>query len=148
MTRSLAPARIITAATLAAAILIWLGPVSSEATSPILAGGEKVILPCVNKAGTKYRARVAPKTCSHFGPKGALAGGVDLHKLVWDGWGDGKIHGAGNECDFDADCAPVPVSVFAYRIRKRCGRLVYTRLSARSSFGTAVVKTRGCLGKA
>jgi hypothetical protein len=146
VTRALAPARILAAAVLAMAVLIWLGPLSSGAPAQNLE--EEVHLPCLNKSGTAYKSRIEPKRCTHFGRNGEFAGGVDLHKLVWDGWGGTKIHGAGNECDFDADCDPVPVSVFAYRIRKRCGRLVYTRLSARSSFGTTTVKTQGCLGPA
>ena len=145
MTGSLAPVRILTAAVLALAILIWLGPIAS---SPATVFFPQV--PCLNKAGTEYKPRIEPKQCAHFGPDGEFAGGVDLEDLVWDeaDWGDSKVYGAGNECGFKADCDPVPVSVFAYRIRNRCGQPIYTRMSARSSFGTTVVRTQGCLGPA
>jgi len=145
--RALAPSRILTSIALGLAILVWLGPLSSEAITPV-DRKTSAALPCVNKTGTAYKARTAPKRCAHFGEGGAFAGGVDLHSLVWQDWGEPKVHGAGMECAFDADCQPIPVSVLAYRVRVRCGRPVYTRLRARTSLGTELIKTRACLGAA
>ena len=142
-----ASGRILTSIALGLGLLFWLGPLSSEAIEPVNPK-EIATLPCLNKSGDTYKARVSPKRCAHFGPNGAFGGGVDLQRLVWDDWGESKAHGSGIECGFDAECAVIPASVLAFRIRIRCGRPVYTRLSARSSFGRTVVKTRGCPGPA
>lgn len=145
--RPTAASRVLTSIGLALAVLLWLGPLSSEALTPV-DPKETAVVPCLNKSGSLYKARISPKQCAHFGPGGDFARGLDLERLVWDDWGDSKIHGAGVECGFDQDCSAIPVSVFAYRIREKCGRPVYTRLSARSSFGRTVVRTEGCLGPA
>jgi hypothetical protein len=135
------------AAALALAISIWLGPLNSEALTPADPSEERA-LPCLNKSGTAYRARIEPKLCPHFGPDGSFGRGVDLHDIKWDDWGEGTVTGIATECGFDADCANVDVHVTASRVRKRCGRPIYTRLSARSNLGTTVVKTKACLGPA
>jgi hypothetical protein len=145
--RSTAASRVLTLIGLALAVLLWLGPLSSEATTPV-DPEETAVVPCLNKSGSLYKGRISPKQCAHFGPGGTFALGVDLERLVWDDWGKSKVQGAGVECSFDAECSAIPVSVFAFRIRERCGRPVYTRLSARSSFGRTVVRTQGCIGPA
>ena len=145
LTRPSAPTGILTSIALGLAALLSLGPLSSEAVTPV-DRKETAILSCANKSGTEYKARVAPKRCAHFGPNGEFAGGVNLQRLVWQGWGQPKVHGAGVECGFDADCANTPATVLAFRIRNRCGRPVYTRLRARTGTETKTIKTRGCLG--
>jgi hypothetical protein len=146
-------ARVLAAAGLALAVLMWLGPLSTEARqgptervtpiSPTL-----TYLPCVNKAGSMYRAKVEPKRCAHFGPRGAFAGGVELQNLVWTNWGQAISTAIGVECGFHLPCANVAVQVQAFRVRKACGRRIYTRLKAVSEFGKTLVKTRACLGTA
>jgi hypothetical protein len=132
---------------LATAVLIWLGPVASEAVTPV--DPKKIpTLPCLNKAGDKYRAQVAPSRCAHFGPNGTFGGGVDLKGVEWDDWGGKTASGRGTECGFDIDCTDIAVDLAAYRVRKRCGRPIYTRLRATSNIGTTVVRTRACLGPA
>jgi hypothetical protein len=143
----IAPSRILASAALALAILIWLGPPNGEAITPADPKKERA-LPCLNKSGTAYKARIAPKLCAHFGPDGSFARGVDLHDIRWDDWGEGTVTGIATECGFKSDCASVDVHVTASRVRRRCGRPVYTRLSARSNLGTTVVKTKACLGPA
>jgi hypothetical protein len=146
-------ARVLIAAGLALAVLMWLGPLSSQARqgaseritpiSPTL-----TYLPCLNKAGTKYRARTEPKRCAHFGRGGAFAGGVELQNLVWTNWGEAISTAIGVECGFRRPCAKIAVQVQAFRVRKACGRRIYTRLKAVSESGKTLVKTRACLGPA
>jgi len=138
---------------LALAVLIWLGPLSSEARQ---SDGPRVIpispkltyLPCLNKAGDKYRAKAEPKKCAHLGPGGAFAGGVRLQNLDWANWGEALATAPGIECGFQLPCADIDVQLKAFRVRKACGRRIYTRLKAVSEFGKTLVKTRACLGPA
>jgi len=146
-------ARVLAAAVLALAVLMWLGPLASEARQ---GSSERVtsisptltFLPCLNKAGSKYRAKSEPQRCAHFGRGGAFAGGVNLENLVWMNWGAALATAVGVECGFHLPCAKVAVQVQAFRVRKACGRRVYTRLKAVSEFGKTLVKTRACLGRA
>ncbi len=146
-------ARVLAAAALALAVLIWLGPPTGEARQ---AASERITpisptltyLPCLSKAGDKYRARAEPKRCAHFGRGGAFAGGVNLEGLVWTKWGEALATATGTECGFHLPCAEIVVQVQAFRVRKACGRRVYTRLKAVSVFGKTVVKTKACLGQA
>jgi hypothetical protein len=144
-------ARVLIAAALALAVLMWLGPLSTEArqasghrASPI--SSTLTYLPCLNKPGTKYRAKTEPHRCAHFGRGGAFAGGVDLQSLVWQNWGHALTTAIGVECGFHLPCANVAVQVQAFRVRKACGRRVYTRLKAVSELGKTLIKTRACLG--
>jgi hypothetical protein len=146
-------ARVLAAAGLALAVLMWLGPLSTEARQ---AAGQRAtpisstltFLPCLNKPATKYRAKLEPKRCAHFGARGAFAGGVELQNLVWTNWGQGLTTAIGVECGFHLPCAQTAVQVQAFRVRKACGRRIYTRLKAVSKFGKTLVKTRACLGSA
>ena len=146
-------ARVLAAAGLVLAMLAWLGPLSGQARqgpveriTPI--SRTLTYLPCLNKAGTEYRAGTEPKRCAHFGRGGAFAGGVNLEKLVWQNWGEALTSATGTECGFHLPCAKIDVEVQAFRIRKACGRRVYTRLKAVSEFGKTLVKTRACLAAA
>jgi hypothetical protein len=144
-------ARVLIAAGLVLAVLMWLGPLSTEARqgsserltpiSPTL-----TFLPCLNKTGTKYRAKTEPHRCAHFGRGGAFAGGVELRDLIWQNWGAALATATGVECGFRRPCAKVAVQVQAFRVRKACGRRAYTRLKAVSEFGKTLVKTKACLG--
>jgi hypothetical protein len=150
---ALAPAKVFVATALALAIMIWIGPLSSEArqaaTDSVTPISPTTSVPCLNKKGTKYRPRFEPARCAHFGHGGAFAGGVNLRGLEWQNWGDSTaISTAGTECGFHLPCADIPVTVQAFRIRKACGRRMYTRLKAISEFGKTLVKTRACLGPA
>jgi hypothetical protein len=138
---------------LALAVLIWLGPLSSEARQ---AAHERITpisptltyLPCLNKAGSKYAPRAEPKRCAHFGRGGIFGGGVNLEDLVWTNWGEALATATGTECGFHLPCAKIAVQVQAFRVRMACGRRVYTRLKTVSEFGKTRVKTRACLGRA
>jgi hypothetical protein len=146
-------ARVLATAGLALAVLIWLGPLSSEARQPPQARLTPIsptltYLPCLNKAGGKYRPRAEPKRCAHFGRGGTFGGGVILEDLVWTNWGEALATATGIECGFHLPCAKTAVQVQAFRVRKACGRRVYTRLKAVSEFGKTLVKTRACLGRA
>ena len=146
-------ARVLVAAGLALAVLMWLGPLSTEARQP---ASDRVtpisptltFLPCLNKAGSKYRAKTEPHRCPHFGRGGAFAGGVNLEDLAWQNWGEALATATGIECGFHLPCAKIAVQVQAFRVRKGCGRRIYTRLKAVSEFGKTLVKTRACLGRA
>jgi hypothetical protein len=145
--------KVLIAAGLALAVLMWLGPLSTQARQAV---GQRLtpisptltFLPCLNKAGDKYRAKVEPKRCAHFGRGGAFAGGVELQNLVWQNWGEASSTATGVECGFHLPCAKIAVQVQAFRVRKACGRRIYTRLKAVSEFGKTLVKTKACLGPA
>jgi hypothetical protein len=146
-------ARVLAAAALVLAVLMWLGPLSTQARQ---GAGQRVtpisptltFLPCLNKAGDRYRAKVEPKRCAHFGRGGAFAGGINLRDLIWQNWGEALATATGVECGFHLPCEQITVRVQAFRVRKACGRRVYTRLKAVSEFGKTLVKTRACIGAA
>jgi hypothetical protein len=99
---------------------------------------------CLNSAGTRYFVRYRPRTCAHFGPGGAFAGGVNLKRIRWRSWNRASVTGRARECGFHLPCSNIRVRIRAYRRRHACGRLVYTRLSVRSSLGTTVVRLVRC----
>ena len=101
-------------------------------------------LNCINKGGTEYVFKRKPKACGVFGPGGSFGGGVDLRQLKWKGWGTKSARATGIECGFRADCSDIPVTVRAYRLRTCGSRRVYTRLRARSTFGTSTVAVPRC----
>jgi hypothetical protein len=103
---------------------------------------------CLDKAGAKYVVRYRPRTCAHFGPGGAFAGGVFLKHIRWHSWNRSSVTGRARECGFHLPCENVKVKIRAYRRRHACGRIVYTRLKARSTFGTTVVRLKRCPGAA
>ena len=145
--------RMLAAAGLFLAVLMWLGPPPIEARH---SASQRVTtisrtltyLPCLNKPGTKYRAKTEPGRCAHFGRGGAFAGGVNLEDLVWLNWGEALATATGTECGFHLPCERIAVEVKAFRVRKACGRRIYTRLKAVSELGKTLVKTRACLGLA
>jgi len=103
---------------------------------------------CLNKAGTKYVVKYRPGSCAHFGPGGAFAGGVNLKHIHWRSWNRPSVTGRAKECGFHLPCENTKVRIRAYRRRRACGRIVFTRLKARSSFGTTVVRLKRCPGPA
>jgi hypothetical protein len=104
---------------------------------------------CLNKGGSAYRYKRKPRSCAIFGPGGAFAGGVDLKKLAWTGWGRKTAKARGVECGFDAECSDIDVKVKAYRRRTGCnGKRAYTRIKATSQFGTTVARVPRCPGPA
>jgi hypothetical protein len=119
---------------------------TGEGPGAVSAGAGQARLPCLNGKGTKYVARVEPERCTHFGPGGAFAGGVDLLGLQWSDWGAKIATATGTECGFHVPCDNIAVTVEAFRKRARCGRRIYTRLRATSQFGSTLVKTKACLG--
>ncbi len=103
---------------------------------------------CLNKAGSKYVVRYRPGGCAVFGPGGSFGGGVNLKHIHWKSWNRISVTGRARECGFHLPCENTKVRIRAYRRRHACGRVVYTRLKARSRFGTTVVRLKGCPGAA
>lgn len=103
---------------------------------------------CLNKAGTKYVVKYRPKSCAHFGPGGAFGGGVNLKRIHWNSWNRPSVTGRARECGFHLPCENTRVRIRAYRRRHACGRVVFTRLKARSKFGTTIVRLKRCPGAA
>jgi len=101
-------------------------------------------LNCINKGGTAYVFKKRPRACAVFGPGGTFGGGVDLKRLEWKGWGTKTARATGVECGFRLDCSDIAVTVRAYRLRTCGSRRVYTRLRARSKFGTSTVAVPRC----
>jgi hypothetical protein len=130
------------AASVAVALVVAL-----VAAVPATAGKRTHIM-CLNKAGTSYIAKYRPRTCAHFGPGGAFGGGVNLRRIRWRSWNRPSVRGRARECGFHEPCENVRVRIRAYRRRHACGRVVFTRLKATSSFGTTVVRLKRCPGPA
>jgi hypothetical protein len=101
---------------------------------------------CLNEAGTEYIVKYRPRSCAVFGPGGISAGGVNLKRIRWRSWNLPSVTGRARECGFQLPCDSTRVRIRAYRRRHACGRVVFTRLKARSSFGTTVVRLRRCPG--
>jgi hypothetical protein len=112
------------------------------------AAAKRTHIMCLNEAGTEYVAKYRPRTCAHFGPGGAFGGGVNLRRIRWRSWNRPVVRGRARECGFSLPCSNIRVRIRAYRRRRACGRVVFTRLKARSSFGTTVVRLRRCPGDA
>jgi hypothetical protein len=103
---------------------------------------------CLNSAGTKYVVKYRPRSCAHLGPHGAFAGGVNLKRIRWRSWNEPSVRGRARECGFHLPCENTRVRIRAYRRRHACGRVVFTRLKAVSTFGTTVVRLKRCPGAA
>ena len=112
--------------------------------APAAAAAKPKRLNCVNKSGTKYVFKRRPASCAVFGPGGSFGGGVDLKRLEWKGWGTKTARATGVECGFRLACSDVAVTVRAYRLRTCGSRRVYTRLKAKSKFGTSTVAVPRC----
>jgi hypothetical protein len=127
---------------LATALLGLLGTALFGGAGQAAGGGVKIF--CLNSKGTDYKPRTAPSTCVHYCPGGAFGGGVNLEQLVWTNFGSATATATAIECGFHLPCSNIPVQVTAFRLKKVCGKRVYTRLSATSSFGTTTVKLFRC----
>lgn len=137
------------AAGLAAVLILAFGWIDLAGGAPHRSqAAEDTSIMCLNKAGTRYKRKVEPVHCAHFGPGGSFGGGVNLKKLDWRSWGGRRARGSGRECGFHLPCSGIRTKVAAYRRRQGCGHRVYTRLRASSRFGITVVKLRRCPGRA
>ena len=99
---------------------------------------------CLNGDGDEYVPRRKPRTCAVLGSGGSFGGGVNLHRLRWRAWAEGTARARGREFGFHLPHSNIIVRVRAYRLRRACGRRVYTRLKATSRFGTTVVSVPRC----
>jgi len=134
------------AAGFAAVLIVAFGWIEVAGGTPAQSKAEGVSIMCLNKAGTRYKRKVEPVHCAHFGPGGAFAGGVNLKRLDWRTWGGPRAKGTGRERGFHLPCAAKRAKARAYRIRTACGQRVYTRLKSVSGYGTTVVKLKRCPG--
>ena len=112
------------------------------------AAGKHTNILCLNTAGTEYVVRYRPRSCAHFGPGGSFGGGVNLKRIRWRSWNEPSVRGRARECGFHLPCENIRVRIRAYRRRRACGRVVFTRLKAVSRFGTTVVRLKRCPGDA
>jgi hypothetical protein len=111
---------------------------------PASAAAKHTNILCLNKDGTRYVVKYRPASCAHFGPHGAFAGGVNLKHIHWRSWNRPSVTGRARECGFHLPCENVKVRIRAYRRRHACGRIVFTRLRAKSSLGTTTVRLARC----
>jgi hypothetical protein len=118
------------------------GAAGSDASSASAIANVSII--CLNSRGTRYIRKQVPVHCAHFGPGGSFAGGVNLKKLDWSKWTRVQGKAMGRECGFQLPCSSITARVSAYRVRRRCGVRVYTRLKSISGYGTTRVKLKGC----
>jgi hypothetical protein len=117
---------------------------AGRAGRPASAAAKHTNILCLNEAGTRYVVRYRPRSCAHYGPHGAFAGGVNLKRIRWRSWNRPSVTGRARECGFHLPCENVKVRIRAYRRRHACRRIVFTRLRARSSFGTTTVRLARC----
>lgn len=107
--------------------------------------GSTAIL-CANSDGSEYRRKERPRKCAIFGRNGIFAGGVNLKKIRWKGWGQKRARAKAIECGFHLPCADIRARVRASKPRTRCGHRVYTRIKVRTRFGRATPRPAGCPG--
>jgi hypothetical protein len=113
------------------------------------ASAETTRIYCATKDGSEYVPKTAPRRCTVFGPGGTFGGGVNLVNLRWQGWGGASARAKGVERGFHLPFSRIRASVTAYRRKRDCtGRLAYTRLRARSKYGTTRVRVATCRGPA
>ena len=107
----------------------------------------RVLIGCANKRGTAYKLVYRPRRCTRFSPSGGFGPrAVNLAGLKWSSWNGSVARGRGIERGFHLPYSKIRVRVWAYRVRVACGRRVYTRLKARSRYGTTVARMAGCPG--
>lgn len=112
------------------------------------------LMSCVDAAAGRdaagqdvYAAVVRPRACTVFGPGGGFAGGVNLARLRWSGWGRSTARATGIERGFHLPLASIPVTVRLTGLRHGCdGRRYYSRLRATSRYGSSTVRLRTCPG--
>jgi hypothetical protein len=140
-------AALLLASVAVAALAVGAGS-AGGAGGPARAAAKRTNILCLNGAGTRYVVRYRPRSCAHFGPGGTFGGGVNLRRIHWNSWSRPSVTGRARECGFHLPCENTRVRLRAYRRRHACGRIVYTRLKARSRFGITVVRLKGCPGAA
>jgi hypothetical protein len=126
-----------------AAVLVTGAGAHGDGSQAVTAAKHTNIL-CLNSAGTAYVVRYRPGKCAVLGPGGSFGGGVNLRRIHWRSWNEPSVRGRARECGFHLPCSNTKVRIRAYRRRHACGRVVYTRLKAKSSFGTTVVRVPRC----
>ena len=130
--------RIALIAALAAGALVAL-PSAAPAEHPAGAAARTYLF-CADKKGNLYIPKRKPGACAVFGPGGTFGGGVNLKKIKWSKYTGSEARGTAIECGFHLPCSNIPATVRAYRVRVSHGRHLYTRLRARTKYGTAVVR--------
>lgn len=131
----------------AATLAVVTSPASSAATEGgVLEAKGQTYLICLNRDGSRYRRKEQPKQCAIHGKGGVFAGGVNLKKLNWRGWGSSRAKATGIECGFRLPCQKIKAKVRVWRPRERCGKRVYTRFKARTKYGSSRADVHGCPG--
>ena len=106
-------------------------------TSGLGAGPGRISLLCLPGGGNVRFGREHPSSCATLGARDSFAAAVNLSGLRWKNWGSGKATASGKERGFRASASNIKVKVTVSRKRENdCGGFSYTRLTAKSRFGT------------
>jgi hypothetical protein len=134
-------------AVIAAAALAFFAASSLLAQGAPAPRRAPIYIACLNDSGARYVLKQKPSRCARYGPTGADAGGVNLRRIHWRGWGGRQAGARAIEGGFHLPLEHIRAHVRVFRIR-RCGEArVYTRLIATSRFGTSRTP-RACPGPA
>jgi hypothetical protein len=124
------------------------GAALDSATAAARTANRKIRLICLDRDGSEYRRKEQPSQCAILGKGGIFAGGVNLKRLKWRGWGHARAKATGIECGFHLPCEDIRAEVQAWRPRERCGKVVYTRFKATSKYGSSRADVQSCPGPA
>ncbi len=136
------------AAAVLSVLLLTRTPIAKVGARPHASNASNTYVLCLNKAGSAYKPKVRPRHCAIYGRNGSFAGGVNLKKIRWHNWGHRRARAKAIECGFHLPCEHIRARVRVRRLRERCGREVYTRLKARTKYGSSRVDRPGCSGPA
>jgi hypothetical protein len=139
---------VLAAVAITAVLIFVFGWIEIAGSATPRTKAEDVSIICLNKAGSRYKRKVEPLHCAHYGRGGSFGGGVNLKRLEWRSWGGRLARGSGTECGFQLPCSEIDAKVTVYRKRRACGHRVYTRLKSVSGFGRTIVRLKRCPGPA
>jgi hypothetical protein len=116
---------------------------AGAAPAPAVAASSYILCqPHAGRLGNRV-AKVAPRRCDTLGAREPLAAGANLARLRWRGWGGATAAATGIELGYHLPFSKIPVTVTASQRRRDCrGNQVYSRLAARSRYGTTIRRFR------
>jgi hypothetical protein len=123
-----------------------LGAVDRTSADGKARAGRNTHIYCLSKDGSEYVRRYRPHHCAAYSkPRGgSFGGGVNLKHLHWRSWGGGIARARGIECGFHLPCAHIKARIKASVKRQGCGGDVYTRIRAKTKFGTSNPRLPRC----
>jgi hypothetical protein len=137
---------LISAGALAVAGAALIASANGSSADAKASAGRDTFIYCLSKDGSEYVRKHRPHHCAAYNKPhgGSFGGGVNLKHLHWRSWGGRVVRARGIECGFHLPCADIKARVKASSKRRGCGGHVYTRIRAKTKYGTSKPRLPRC----